>query len=191
MRKLVLIFILNLFYFSQPVLAQKDSAKVSFRLPAVIEKNGDTVAVYTLDDTKVDPVVYLDTTGWWRLNRSLSFLVRYARSCANAMREIDTKMAQIDRKIDQKKYLRDQRKLLVKHFGDTLKLLSNFQGEMLIKLINRETGRTAYDLIREYESGFTAGFWQGASRLDGMNLKDIYDPKKDVLLAFAIKMNGY
>ena len=60
-------------------------------------------------------------------------------------------------------------------FEQPLRRLSFTQGRLLIKLIDRETGDTSYNLIREYKGGVSAFFWQGIARLFGANLKDEYD----------------
>ena len=49
----------------------------------------------------------------------------------------------------------------------------------LIKLIDRETGQTSYELIKDLKSGFTAFMWQGVAKLFGTNLKDNYDPNEN------------
>ena len=53
------------------------------------------------------------------------------------------------------------------------------QGKLLIKLIDRETDQTSYDLVKQLRGGFRAFFWQQASRLFGANLKDTYDAEGD------------
>jgi hypothetical protein len=53
------------------------------------------------------------------------------------------------------------------------------QGRLLIKLINRETQNTSYDLIKDYRGKITAAFWQGVARIFGTNLKEEYDPYGD------------
>src|SRR5690606_31480026 len=50
---------------------------------------------------------------------------------------------------------------------------------VLIKLIDRETGHSSYDLIRELKSGFTAFMWQGIAKIFGTDLKEQYDPAED------------
>lgn len=55
-------------------------------------------------------------------------------------------------------------------------------GKVLIKLIDRQTGRTGYDIIKEFKGGFTAAFWQGIACLFRNNLKDEFDPYGEDLL---------
>ena len=61
-------------------------------------------------------------------------------------------------------------------FEKEVKKLTISQGIILVKLIDRETGRTSYQVIKELKGGFTAFFWQGLARIFGNNLKAEYDP---------------
>ena len=174
---------------------QNDSLKKIKRLPFVIE-HGDTIPVYTLQDTKVSQPPFDAPTlekqkEWDRLLRNVRFLMQYANICAYKMSEIDAKMLAMDKRHDRRKYLREEREQMVKDYTKTLKDLSSYQGKLLIKLIYRQTGKTTYDIIKEYESGFTAGFWQTLSRLDEMDLKETYDPQKDAMIETAVKLSGY
>ena len=61
-------------------------------------------------------------------------------------------------------------------FEKDVRHLTVTQGIILVKLIDRETGRTSYQVIKELKGGFTAFFWQGIARIFGNNLKTEYDP---------------
>jgi hypothetical protein len=195
MRKLGILLLLNITGLGSMVYGQtpKDTQK-AVKLPAVVE-NGDTVGIYTVEDTRVDAVMDEATLqkqkDWERLYNNTVWLMDYANQCANKMHEIDARMAALDKRKDRKQYLRAEREKLVDEYSKKLKELSDYQGALLIKLLYRQTGKTSYQLIKDYESGFTAGFWQTLARLDGLNLKDTYDPNKDVMLATAIRMAGY
>lgn len=68
-----------------------------------------------------------------------------------------------------------EQELLVE-FEDDLKQLTITQGRILIKLVDRETGSTSYELVKELRGTFSAFFWQTLARLFGSNLKSVYDP---------------
>jgi len=195
MCKLFTVVLLVFITLSGACYAQKDSQNSSNKLPAIIDKNGDTIAIYTLEDTKINGTIDANTLenkkAWERLYNNVYYLMPYAITCANKMKELDNEMAKMDKRKDRKKYLKEQREKLSKDYKAKLEDLSEYQGKLLIKLIYRQTGRTTYDLIKDYESGFTAGFWQTLSKMYGMSLKETYDPKKDVLIETAIKMSGY
>ena len=59
---------------------------------------------------------------------------------------------------------------------DDVRDMTITQGKLLIKLIDRETLNTSYELIKQYRGGFSAAFWQSIARIFGTNLKAEYDP---------------
>ncbi len=67
-----------------------------------------------------------------------------------------------------------EKELLAQYEGDMRKLTFT-QGKILIKLVDRETQITSFELIRQYRGGFSAAFWQGIARIFGTNLKTVYD----------------
>lgn len=71
-----------------------------------------------------------------------------------------------------------EKELFEKYEGDIRKMTFT-QGKILIKLIDRETQNTSYDLIREYRGKFSAFFWQSIARIFGSDLKSTYDPEGD------------
>ncbi len=66
------------------------------------------------------------------------------------------------------------------------------QGKILIKLIDRETGMTSYEIIDRMKGAFNAGFWQAVARLFGSNLKTKFDPEgEDRILNQVVLMIEY
>ena len=65
--------------------------------------------------------------------------------------------------------------------------MTRTQGKVLLKLIDRETDYTAYEVLREFRGGFVAGFWQTLSRVFGQDLKSEYTPKDDRLLEQIVR----
>jgi hypothetical protein len=76
----------------------------------------------------------------------------------------------------QRNFLQQYEKELFNAYEDDMKKLTFSQGKILIKLIDRETEITSYDLIRQYRGNFSATFWQSIARIFGTNLKASYDP---------------
>ena len=74
-------------------------------------------------------------------------------------------------------------------YGHSLKKLKRRQGRILIKLIDRETGRTSFNIIKDFRNVFSAGFWQLTAKLFGHNLRSGYDENKgeDVFIEYIIK----
>ena len=80
-----------------------------------------------------------------------------------------------------------EKDLLAQYEGDIRKLTFT-QGKILIKLIDRETQNTSYDLIRQYRGKFSATFWHGVARIFGANLKSNYDPNgDDYLIEYIVR----
>ncbi len=95
---------------------------------------------------------------------------------------------------DRRKLMKKLEQELLDQHKEELKKWSISDGKMLLKLINRETDRTAYTLIRDFRGDVSAVFWQGIARLFKNNLKDEYSPDdEDKLLEEIVKKieSGY
>ena len=67
---------------------------------------------------------------------------------------------------------------LISKYGHSIKKLTKSQGKILIRLVDRETNRTSYKIIKDFRNIFSAGFWQITARVFGHNLRSIYNPNK-------------
>lgn len=76
---------------------------------------------------------------------------------------------------EQNTYIRQMEKDLKKQYDPVLRRMTMSQGRILIKLIDRQTSNTSYDLVKELRGNFSAFFWQSVARIFGANLKDSYD----------------
>jgi coproporphyrinogen III oxidase len=94
------------------------------------------------------------------------------------------------KKRQYKKYRKDVEKEMRAKFEKELKNLTQGQGEMLFKLINRETGNNSYNLIKDIKGGFQAGILQLLAKRWGYNLKDKYDPNQEKMIELIIKELG-
>ncbi len=77
---------------------------------------------------------------------------------------------------ERRAYIKEFEKSIFAEFEGDVRKMTITQGEILLKLIDRETKNTSYEIIKEYRGGFTAAFWQGVARIFGTNLKATYDP---------------
>lgn len=80
---------------------------------------------------------------------------------------------------ERRKMMKKLEKELLRKHKDDLKKWSMSDGRILLKLINRETERTPYSLIKDFRGDFSAAFWQGVARLFKNNLKSGYDPEEE------------
>ena len=97
----------------------------------------------------------------------------------DALAKINDKMDSIDSKRVAKRYIKQVDKELQKKYGPELKKLTITQGRLLIKLIDRQTSSTSYELVKELRGSFSAFMWQSLARLFGENLKEKYDAEEE------------
>ncbi|HKH60712.1 MAG TPA: DUF4294 domain-containing protein [Flavitalea sp.] len=112
---------------------------------------------------------------WTRLRNAIYVTYPYARKAGAIMNEINATLATMKNEKKRKSYLKSREKDLKKEFADPLTNLSVYQGKVLMKLINRQTGNNCYDIVKEYKGGFTARFWQTLAFVFGSSLKQPYN----------------
>lgn len=157
---------------------QKDSLPKGQRAYTVF--NGDTIRYYTLPDVMVygalDPTTVDNMQQYYKLRRNVIRAYPYAKLAASTMKSINDSLSKITSKRDRKKYIKSTEKVMKEKFEDELKKLSVNQGKILIKLIDRETGNSTYELVKEYRGGVSAFIWQTTARFFGISMKTTYDP---------------
>lgn len=103
----------------------------------------------------------------------------YAMQTAKILNDIDANLKKMPSKRKKRKYIRKAQKYLKGKFSDQLKKLTRTEGKVLIKLIYRQTGKTAFDLIKEYRSGWKAFWYDSTARLFDLSLKKEYHPQNN------------
>ena len=116
---------------------------------------------------------------WTRLRNAIYVTFPYAKRAGLVMNDVNAHLVGIADEKDRKKYIQSREKDLKKEFADPLTNLSIYQGKVLMKLINRETGNNCYEIIKEYKGGFIARFYQTVAFFFSTNLKQPYDKKGD------------
>lgn len=114
-----------------------------------------------------------------RLTRNVTKVYPYARLTGDLLHEYEHDLAQIRKNNDQELYVKLAEAELRAEFEAEVKDLTVSQGKLLIKLIDRETGHTSYDLVKQLRGSFTAFVWQGMARMFGHDLRGTYDPVGD------------
>ena len=112
---------------------------------------------------------------WTRLRNAIYVTYPYAKRAGAIMNEMNATLANMKNERQRKSYIKSREKELKKQFADPLTNLSVYQGKVLMKLINRQTGNNCYDIIKEYKGGFTARFWQTLAFVFGSSLKQPYN----------------
>jgi hypothetical protein len=100
----------------------------------------------------------------------------YAKIVAAKTLEYNRLIAQAEKRKERKRLMKLAQDELMMQFEDDIKNMTEDQGKILIKLIDRETGASSYDLIKEFRGGLVAVFYQSFGRFYGYNLKSTYDP---------------
>lgn len=103
----------------------------------------------------------------------------YAKLAGARLREIETNLGYITTESLRKFYVKEEEKKLKDEFAEDLKKLTVSQGRILIKLIDRETGFTTYQIVKDLRGSFSAFVWQTLARIFGSDLKSEYDPLGD------------
>lgn len=134
---------------------------------------------YTFVRAPMTPAMRRRFEEWTRLRNAVYVTYPYARRAGMIMNEMNAKLAMLNTESERKAYIQSREKDLKKEFTQPLEQLSIYQGRILMKLINRQTGNNCYDIIKEYKGGFTARFWQTVAFFFSSNLKQPYDPKGD------------
>ena len=144
-----------------------------------IDDNGNTVFIApTLPAVYVFPPLVFknqrEEQFYWRTVRDVKITLPYAKLIARMLYDTEQHLKTLSPQ-EQKRYLKEYEEQLFKQYERDLRRMTRSQGRMLIRLIDRETDRRAYDLIKLYRGSTTAFFWQGIGRIFGMNLKTEYD----------------
>ncbi len=179
-----IIFVSSFIFYSNQSIAQGYSND-TLKLQAIIY-NGDTIPLSVLSNV----YVYAQLTvaqkkqieKYNRLRNAVYVTYPYARKAGLILNDINQKLENISEQNTRKKYINSREKELKKEFTTPLTNLSIYQGKILMKLINRETGNNCYDIIKEYQGGLTARVCQTVAFFFTTNLKQPYDPKEEDLV---------
>jgi hypothetical protein len=154
--------------------------KGPYRLPYIVE-GSDTIPVINLPDVMIvdatSPEYLKNLQAYYRLRYNVIKVYPYARLAAIKVDEMNRQMAGMKNDRERRRYRKQVEDQVREDFEQTVKKLSINQGKVLIKLIDRETGRTSYDLIKSLKGSFNAFFAQGLAKMFGHDLKSEYDPE--------------
>lgn len=148
-----------------------------------IESNHDTVLIVQHYPVVIMPRYTFKNKRQQERYTKLAYNVKkvypYAKIIKRVYRELVDSIAKIPDENGKKNFVKEQEKKLRAEFEDELVHLTITQGRILIKLVDRETGSTTYDVLKELKGGFNAFIFQGVARLFGSNLKSEYDANEE------------
>ncbi len=178
MHKLILILLL---FFSLESLGQSRFGPNDTLVVPYIVYGGDTMTYAQLDMVivwgKMSTAQRKANREWTRLRNAVYVTYPYAKKASYIINDVNSNLKHVIDEKKRKQYLSSREKVLKKEFTEPLTNLSVYQGKILMKLINRETSNTCYELVKEYKGGFSAKFWQTIAWVFGGSLKQNYDPK--------------
>jgi hypothetical protein len=150
--------------------------------PAYIDANGDTIAVVFLPSITISSKrVFKTKRDQNRYNKLYYNVLKaypLAKVAGKRLQELEAALPSIPEHKRQK-HIKGVEEDLKKKYKQDLLNLTVSQGKILIKLIDRETSRTGYEVIKEFRGGFQAFMWQSLAGLFGTNLKAGYDDQED------------
>jgi len=130
---------------------------------------------------------------WTRLRKAVYVTYPYARTAGVLINDINKNLENVSSKKERKKYIKSREKELKKQFGDPISQLSVYQGKILMKLINRQTGNNCYEIIKEYRGGVNARLYQTVAFFFGSSLKqkwDLNDPTDRQIESFVQEIDA-
>ncbi len=143
--------------------------------------NGDTIPWDLLDEVLViSTPTFSDAEArkrYYLLMRRVIKVYPYAVEAGNRLDSLNLKLDGMSSNRKKKKYVKQYQKFLEERFEPELRELTRSEGQILSKLIYRETGMSVHDLIKEYKSGWSAFWWDAKASWFDIDLKRPYDPE--------------
>jgi len=188
-----ILIVFPLLIFAQVKEVEQDSTILEY-----IIIDGDSIpgTVINLDEVMLLHKLKFDS----RENRRRYLILRrktikvypYAKLAAERLKSLNERLDRLKRRRDKKRYAKKIQKYIEGEFSEKLKKLTRTEGQILIKLIHRQTGKTTFELIKELRSGWRAFWFNNTARLFDISLKKKYDPfsvKEDYLIEDVLQRN--
>ena len=147
-----------------------------------IKIKGDSIVRNSID---LDEVVLLPKLKYKNSDQIRQYLIlkrktlkvySYAVLASDRLTTLNQRLSKIKRRRDKKNYTKKIQKFILNEFYDELRKFTQTEGQILIKLIHRQTGTTAYKLIKEIRNGWSAFWYNNTARVFNMSLKREFDP---------------
>ena len=145
--------------------------------------DGDTMTIFYLRPLTVYPPLKFknkkERQNYDRLVRNVRIMLPYAKMIRETLIETYEYVQTFPTQKERDDYLKQMEKDLFKQYKPVLKRFSRTQARLLIKLIQRETDQSSYDIVKAFLGNFRAVFWQGFGKLFGVSLRGKYQPDKN------------
>ncbi len=148
-----------------------------------VDEDGDSTMVYYMADLVVYPPLRFrndkERQEYSRMVRNVKLALPYAKLIAETLIETYEYIETFPTQEERDAYLKQMEKEVFNQYKPALKKFSRTQARILVKLIQRETQQSSYNILKAFLGTFRASFWQGFGRLFGVNLKSSYRPDSD------------
>ena len=148
-----------------------------------VTEYGDTALMVELNNITVFPPMRFKNKKqeqfYWRTVRDVKRTLPYAKLIAETLLETYEYIETFPTQKEREQYLCQMEKEIFKQYKPVLRRFTRSQGQMLVKLIDRETNQSSYNIIKAFLGSFRAGFWQTFGHFFGVNLKARYNPEKN------------
>lgn len=148
-----------------------------------VNEEGDSCYMYVFNDFYVYPPLKFKNKKkeefYWRTVRDVRKTLPYAKLAFQTLCETYEYISTIPDKKEREQHLKTLEKEIFEQYKPVLKNFTKSQGKVMLKLINRETNQTSYNIVKAFLGSFRAGFWQTFGKFFGFNMKGKFDPKKN------------
>ncbi len=179
MRGIVIAVVLAINFLSFAQEVKKDTI-----IDDLIVIRGDS-AVISLDEVVVlDKIKFKSTKEkryyywyWKKVHKAYP----YAKLAADRLVQLNEQLKEIKSRRKRRRHIKKMQKYMEGEFTESLKKMTRTEGRILIKLLHRQTGLTAFELIKEYRSGWKAFWYNTTANMFKLSLKNEYHPENEAL----------
>ena len=165
------------------VYGQSNSAEPALSVVQAIIVGNDTIPFFVLPTYYCYPPLKFknkkEEQFYWRTVRDVKVVLPYVRHIRKVMEKTNEALMSMPDKASRDAYMKNFEKRIYKENETKFKDLTLNQGKLIIRLLDRETNNTSYELIKAYRGSFSAGFWQVFALVLGADLKTKYGTKEE------------
>ena len=179
----ILVVIMAFTVSSFSVYGQSNSAEPALSVVQAIIVGNDTIPFFVLPTYYCYPPLKFknkkEEQFYWRTVRDVKVVLPYVRHIRKVMEKTNEALMSMPDKASRDAYMKNFEKRIYKENETKFKDLTLNQGKLIIRLLDRETNNTSYELIKAYRGSFSAGFWQVFALVLGADLKTKYGTKEE------------
>tara|TARA_B100000768_G_scaffold58711_1_gene56798 strand:+ start:24718 stop:25278 length:561 start_codon:yes stop_codon:yes gene_type:complete len=145
-------------------------------------ENGDTILVSVTPEANIisySDSNYRESRKYKKALKRVKKVYPYAMLASYMYEDYMFKIDDFDNNRDRRKYLKEEEKALKQKFEGKIREITVQEGIILVKIIDRQTSQTSYEVLKEIRGGGSALLWQGVARIFNSSLKHQYEPNGD------------